>query len=91
MAKRVNRAIPYGQIEKMVKAGASCEQIAKAINRYKPKSDDPTKSVRAILSLMRTRGWRDQGGKLHKLQRRKAVKRVEAEKRVQPEAAKAEQ
>lgn len=65
------KSIPYGQIEVMAKAGKSALEIAQKLGRT-TKGTDPSHSIRAILSRMRTAGWRDDQGKLRKL----AVERV---------------
>lgn len=60
------RAIPYSQIEAMAKAGKSALEIAEKLDRT-TKGADPSHSIRAILSRMRTVGWHDSEGKLRKL------------------------
>lgn len=65
------KAVPYSQIEVMAKAGKSALEIAQKLGRT-TKGADPSHSIRAILSRMRTVGWRDDQGKLRKL----TVKRV---------------
>ncbi len=77
------KAVPYALITKMVQEGADALTIAKKIGRVTP-GDDPTHTVRAIISGMRTRGWKDEAGKLQKLKvarvgppKKKAVKKAE--------------
>lgn len=60
------KPIPYDVIAKMAEQGADALSIAKKIDRVTP-GEDPTHSVRAIISGMRTRGWRDDQGRTHKL------------------------
>lgn len=60
------KAVPYALIAKMVQDGADALSIAKRIGRLNA-GDDPTHTVRAIVSGMRTRGWKDEHGKLHTL------------------------
>lgn len=71
--KKVNtnrRAIPYQQIARLAEQGFGALEIAKKTNRL-IKGSDPTHSIRAILSKMRTSGFRV-GDKIVKLK----IKRV---------------
>jgi hypothetical protein len=60
------KPIPYALIAKMVEGGTACMAIAQKVGRVND-GDDPTHTVRAIISGMRTRGWKDEQGKLRKL------------------------
>ena len=60
------KPVPYSQIEAMAKAGKSALEIAQKLGRT-TKGNDPSHSIRAILSRMRSVGWRDDQGKLRKL------------------------
>jgi hypothetical protein len=77
------RAVPYDLIEKMVDAGADALTIAKKIGRVN-KGDDPTHTVRAIISGMRTKGWKKASGKLQRLK----VERVGHTKKTAPKKGK---
>ncbi len=69
--KSTRNAIPYTTIHKLAEQGFGALEIAKKTNRL-IKGDDPAHSIRAILSKMRTAGYRDKDGKVVKLK----VKRV---------------
>jgi hypothetical protein len=69
-ATKTRKAIPYQQIAKLAEQGFGALEIAKKTNRM-IKGNDPAHSIRAILSKMRTSGYRV-GDKLVKLK----VKRV---------------
>jgi hypothetical protein len=60
------KSVPYDLIAKMAQEGADALTIAKKINRVNA-GDDPTHTVRAIISGMRTKGWKNASGKLQKL------------------------
>lgn len=64
--KAGRKSIPYTQIEAMAKAGKSALEIAQKLGRTN-KGKDCSHSIRAILSRMRTAGWRDAEGRLRKL------------------------
>jgi hypothetical protein len=65
--KQTRKAVPYGQIATMWKQGKSYEEIAKATRRFAAKKDDPTKPVRAIVSIMLNKGYKDANGRHHVL------------------------
>jgi hypothetical protein len=70
--KQVNRrAIPFARIAELAEQGLGALEIAKKTNRI-IKGNDPAHSIRAILSRMRTHGWKSKDGKTLKLK----VKRV---------------
>lgn len=69
--KSTRRSIPYEQIARLAEQGFGALEIAKKTNRI-IKGDDPAHSIRAILSRMRTHGWKNKDGKTVKLK----VKRV---------------
>jgi hypothetical protein len=79
------RSIPYIQIAKMVQAGADALTIAKKIGRVND-GEDKTHTVRAIISGMRTRGWKDESGKLQRLKVAR-VGRVEKPKKAKKKMA----
>jgi len=60
------RAIPYALISKLVAEGNDALTIAKRINRVND-GEDKSHTVRAIISSMRSKGWKDDQGKIHKL------------------------
>jgi hypothetical protein len=64
--KTARRAVPYDLIAKMAEAGDDVLTIARRIGRVNP-GGDPTHTVRAIISGMRTKGWKNESGKLQKL------------------------
>ena len=64
--KNVNRSIPYEQIHRLAEQGLGALEIAKKTNRL-IKGNDPAHSIRAILSKMRTAGYRNKDGKIVKL------------------------
>lgn len=63
--KSTRKAIPYEQIHKLAEQCLGALEIAKKTNRL-IKGNDPAHSIRAILSKMRTAGYRV-GGKVVKL------------------------
>jgi hypothetical protein len=65
------RAIPFARIAELAEQGLGAMEIGKRTNRLIPGSD-PAHSIRAILSRMRTHGWKNKDGKTVKLK----VKRV---------------
>ncbi len=76
------RVVPHALIAKMVQEGADALTIAKKIGRVNEGSDK-THTVRALISGLRSKGWRDENGKLHKLKiarvgqpKQKAVKKA---------------
>ncbi|MFL6314741.1 MAG: hypothetical protein ACJ71W_21760 [Terriglobales bacterium] len=69
--KSVRKAINYQQIQKLAEQGLGALEIAKKTNRL-IKGSDPAHSIRAILSRMRTHGWKNKDGKTVKLK----IKRV---------------
>lgn len=69
--KAVKRSIPYQQIQKLAEQGFGALEIAKKTNRV-IKGNDPAHSIRAILSKMRTSGFKNKDGKVVKLK----IKRV---------------
>jgi hypothetical protein len=69
-AKTNRKAIPYQQIARLAEQGFGALEIAKKTNRL-IKGNDPAHSIRAILSKMRTSGYRV-GEKIVKLK----IKRV---------------
>jgi hypothetical protein len=79
------RSIPYVQIAKMVQEGADALTIAKKIGRVND-GEDKTHTVRAIISGMRTRGWKDESGKLQRLKVAR-VGRVEKPKKAKKKTA----
>lgn len=87
---RKHEPIPFEKIAKLYQEGKSMEQIAKAVNRWNADSPDSSKSLRAIVSNMITKGYRNKDGKLIRLKKRprgkvepKAVKKA-----AKPQAAK---
>lgn len=58
--KATRRAIPYQQIARLVAQNLGAVEIAKKLNRV-TKGSDPGHSVRAIVSRMRTVGYRVNG------------------------------
>lgn len=75
--------MPYDLIAKMAEEGADALTIAKKIGRVNP-GGDPTHTVRAIISGMRTKGWKSASGKLQKLK----VERVGLTKKKAPKKGK---
>lgn len=67
MKHREHKPINYVKIAKLVAAGASQEKIAKAVDRYNHNAKFPLQEISAILSRMRTKGYRNEEGKLVKL------------------------
>lgn len=63
--KSTRNAIPYTTIHKLAEQGLGAMEIAKKTNRL-IKGDDPAHSIRAILSKMRTAGYK-LNGKIVKL------------------------
>jgi len=59
--KAIRKAIPYLRVAKLWRENKSYEDIAKAIHRFNPKANDPTKSVRATISNMLRIGYRVNG------------------------------
>jgi hypothetical protein len=84
---RKNQPIPFLKIAKLYTEGKTMEQIAKAIDRYNESYPDPTKSVRAIVSGMITKGYTNDADKVVKLKKRarggvvEVVKGKKAEKK----------
>lgn len=83
--KTSRQAIPYPLIAKMVQEGADALSIAQKIGRVNA-GKDKTHTVRAILSAMRSRGWKDQNGKVQKLKVER-VGRVEKTKKAKKKTA----
>ncbi len=71
---RKHEPIPFEKIAKLYQEGKSMEQIAKATNRWNAASPDGSKSLRAIVSNMITKGYRNKEGKLVRLKKRPRVK-----------------
>ena len=71
---RKHEPIPFEKIATLYQEGKSMEQIAKATNRWNAASPDGSKSLRAIVSNMLTKGYRNKEGKLIKLKKRPRVK-----------------
>lgn len=86
--KATRRAIPYVTIHKLAEQGFGALEIAKKTNRL-IKGDDPAHSIRAILSKMRTVGYK-LNGKVVKLKiarvgfEPKPVKKATGKKTVAP-------
>jgi hypothetical protein len=74
--------IPYEKIAELAEKGLSAHEIGEKTNRL-IKGDDPTHSIRAIISKMRTSGWKDKNGKVRKLkvERLGAVKAAKVPKK----------
>ena len=92
-AKKVNRSIPYETIHKLASEGFGAMAIAVKTNRVIP-GKDGAHSIRAILSKMRTSGYRNSAGKIVKLKiarvgqvKPKASKKVVSIKKGQPKKA----
>lgn len=89
--KSTRKAIPYVTIHKLAKQGFGAMEIAKKTDRL-IKGDDPAHSIRAILSKMRTVGYK-LNGKIVKLKVKrvgfevKPVKKVVSIKKGQPKKA----
>jgi hypothetical protein len=87
--KNNRKAIPYQQIAKLAEEGFGALEIAKKTNRL-IKGDDPAHSIRAILSKMRTVGYKNKDGKVVKLKIKrvgfepKPVKKATVKKTVAP-------
>ncbi len=90
---RKHEPIPFEKIAKMYSEGKSMEQIAKAVNRWNADSPDCSKSLRALISNMITKGYHTKEGKLIRLKKRprgkpepkpvkKATKKLAAKKPV---------
>jgi hypothetical protein len=77
------KSVPYDLIAKMAQEGADALTIAKKINRVNS-GGDPTHTVRALISGMRTKGWKNASGKLQKLK----VERVGHTKKMAPKKGK---
>ncbi len=88
---RKHEPIPFEKIAKLYSEGKSMEQLAKESNRWNAASPDSSKSLRAIVSNMITKGYRNKEGKLIRLKKRprgktepkpakKATKKVVAKK-----------
>lgn len=73
-AVRVHNDIPWNKVAKMWDDGKTYEHMAKAIDRFNPKSEDPTKPMRAIVSRGLKVGFKDANGKLVKLERREGMR-----------------
>jgi hypothetical protein len=58
--KSVKRSIPYEKIAQLAAQGFGALEIGKKTNRL-IKGDDPAHSIRAILSKMRTSGYKVDG------------------------------
>lgn len=89
MAKKAAKrtAVPYSRIATMWREGFTYETMAKAVKRYHPNSDDPTKHIRAICSTMLTKGYKNADGKKLKLQPRQGMRAIGVGKKVQPKKA----
>jgi hypothetical protein len=81
--KKQNRAIPYQTIQKLAEQGLTAMAIAVKTDRVIPGADG-SHSIRAILSKMRSSGWKNKDGKIIKLK----VARVGAVKPTKKVAAK---
>lgn len=81
--KTARRAVPYDLIARMAEAGDDVLTIARRIGRVNP-GGDPTHTVRAIISGMRTKGWKNESSKLQKLK----VERVGRTKKIAPKKGK---
>jgi hypothetical protein len=86
---RSHNPIPYAKIAKMFGLGDSYEKIAKAVNRYNAKAEDPTKTIRAIVSRMLTAGFPGENGKLIKLKARPGQRAIGSNKGAKKAAPKA--
>lgn len=73
---RAHNDIPWNKVRKMWEGGKSYEFMAKAIDRYNPKSDDPTKPMRAIISRGLTVGFKDENGKTVTLKPREGMRAI---------------
>lgn len=73
-SKKANRAIPYQKIAALAEQGLTALEIAKKTNRT-IKGSDPTHSIRAILSRMRTHGY-EVNGKTVKLKVERVGKKI---------------
>jgi hypothetical protein len=60
------RTIPTALIVRMVEEGEDALTIAKRVNRVND-GPDKTHSVRAIISRLRTHGYKDEHGRTHRL------------------------
>lgn len=69
-----HEAIPYIKIAKLYGDGLTDTQVAKKIGRYNESYPDPTKSMRAIKSRMKTLGYIGENGKLVHLKTGKPAK-----------------
>ena len=67
---RKHEAIPFERIATLYSDGKSMEQIAKAVSRWNADSPDGSKSLRAIVSNMITKGYRNKEEKLIRLKKR---------------------
>lgn len=67
---RTNQPIPFAKIAKLYTDGKTMEQIAKGVNRFNADYPDPTKSIRAVVSGMITRGYKNDAGRTVKLKKR---------------------
>lgn len=78
-------AIPYQKIAKLVEEGWGAVDIAVKLDRI-TKGADPGHSIRAIISRMRTHGYKSAEGKVVKLKiaRVGVVKKAKASKKVSP-------
>lgn len=74
------RPIPYTKIHKMITAGKTHKEIAKAVGRFDEKAADPTKPIRAIVCRMKKHGYKDSKGKLVKM----ALGKSNRKKKAQP-------
>jgi hypothetical protein len=81
------RAIPYVVIARMAQVGASALTIAQKVGRVN-KGDDKTHTIRAILSGMRTKGWKDENGKLQKLKVSRVGQKKDKTSAIKPQKAK---
>jgi hypothetical protein len=66
MKNAVKRTIPAALIFRMVLEGADALTIAKRVDRVND-GPDKTHSIRAIISRLRTHGYKDEHGKTHRL------------------------
>lgn len=73
---RAHNDIPWNKIRKMWDNGKSYEFMAKAVDRFDPKSADPTKPMRAIISRGLTVGFKDETGKVVKLKPREGMRAI---------------
>ncbi len=88
---RTYQSVPFDKIGKLYTEGKSIEQIARATDRWNEKAPDPSKSLRAVISNMIRKGYRNESGKLIRLRKRtrtKAEPKPAKKVAIKPEAKK---